>query len=135
MYNIAHKFISVKQFYAYQCNSEHIHFAEVVSKAIITGIYLIVYAGRSEAKIYKKKNISHLHPHQSQNEHTQTHINASAHTVMLLPRQKERKKNDIKSISISSTNRVFGLVFYYNSITIAKDNDNSSRSSSKPTAF
>lgn len=28
----------------------------------------------------------------------------------------------MKCISISSTNRAFGLVFYYNSITIAKDN-------------
>ena len=34
-----------------QCNSEHIHFVGVVSKAIITGIYLIVYsAGQCEAK-------------------------------------------------------------------------------------
>lgn len=51
-----HKFISVKQFYAHQLNSRHIHFAVVrVSKAIIAGIYLIVYAGDVKLKANKSK--------------------------------------------------------------------------------
>lgn len=44
-----------------------------------------------------------------------THINALAYTVM-----QSGLKRYIKSISISCTNRVFGLVFYYNSIIIGR---------------
>lgn len=67
-----HKFISITKKQQFLCTStETVNtfiLVKVVSRAIITGIYLIVYMLRHNCK-----HISHLHPHQSQNTHQHIH--------------------------------------------------------------